>query len=416
MWLLLPSALSRSAPEAEASNSACPSSCAHTWWVTSSGTPTPRPCSWRGWATRPWHRLLSGAVTSPTWTPGPLVASTSSAPGSPARPSQAPGDDGAPTTTDGSGRRSPGFFATLAHGSCSSRTCVACWCRAQASLLDSATFSATWPPSGSMRSGAVYERATLAPRTSASGCSSWPTATVIDSEQRGEADGMTGTLVASARLWQTPSVADTTGGHGTRGGSRSGELQLNGQARMWPTPVAYDDNKSPEAHLAMKARMPGGPRSTVTSLNVASKLWPTPTAAEGQRGSDPERERPNGASLNGASLSWPTPRTRDEKGRGYVDSLPTLAQAVSLSELPPQDGRARRRVPPASGRPAPTTPTDGDGSSPPARVLNPRFVEMLMGWPPSWTDCASSVTAASLSRWRSRSTALLAALGCGEDA
>src|SRR5690606_30346223 len=45
----------------------------------------------------------------------------------------------------------------------------------------------------------------------------------------------------------------------------------------WPTPVANDDNKSPEAHLAMKARMGGG-RKAVTSLQVMAKMagWPTP--------------------------------------------------------------------------------------------------------------------------------------------
>ena len=31
-------------------------------WVTSSGTPSPRPSSWRGWRTRPWIRRLSGTT------------------------------------------------------------------------------------------------------------------------------------------------------------------------------------------------------------------------------------------------------------------------------------------------------------------------------------------------------------------
>jgi hypothetical protein len=52
---------------------------------------------------------------------------------------------------------------------------------------------------------------------------------------------------------------------------------------LWPTPVAHDDGKTPEAHLAMKARMKGGPRNTITSLAVMVKAveretWPTPTA------------------------------------------------------------------------------------------------------------------------------------------
>jgi hypothetical protein len=52
-----------------------------------------------------------------------------------------------------------------------------------------------------------------------------------------------------------------------------------------PTVVAHDDHKSPEAHLAMKARMKGGPRKTITSVQVAIKaLLPTPTASDGERG------------------------------------------------------------------------------------------------------------------------------------
>jgi len=40
---------------------------------------------------------------------------------------------------------------------------------------------------------------------------------------------------------------------------------------LLPTPVAHDDGKSPEAHMAMKARMPGGPRHSITSLAVAAQ-------------------------------------------------------------------------------------------------------------------------------------------------
>lgn len=43
------------------------------------------------------------------------------------------------------------------------------------------------------------------------------------------------------------------------------------ERRMWPTPTANDDNKSPTAHMAMKARMKGGARHTITSLQVMVK-------------------------------------------------------------------------------------------------------------------------------------------------
>jgi len=117
------------------------------------------------------------------------------------------------------------------------------------------------------------------------------------------------------------------------------------ESSLWPTPVANDDNKSPEAHMAMKARMVGGPRNTISSLNVMVKaiqqgkyphLWPTPTVPNGGRS-------PKG----GMSLTGMTP---DGKKR-QID----LAHFVRQS-----DG--------ISGQ------------------LNPQWVEWLMGFPLGWTD------------------------------
>jgi hypothetical protein len=108
--------------------------------------------------------------------------------------------------------------------------------------------------------------------------------------------------------------------------------------RMWGTPVARDDPKSPEAHLAMKDRMGGG-RTEPTSLTVQVKMWPTPRASEMHRGSDPDRG-PGGGS-----------KGLKHHAEGF--------------------------------RPVPTTPLDGDDGSPKAD-LNPRFVAALMGVPWDW--------------------------------
>lgn len=43
-----------------------------------------------------------------------------------------------------------------------------------------------------------------------------------------------------------------------------------------PTATAHDDSKSPEAHPAVKKRMPGGEGKTITSLNGPAQMWPTP--------------------------------------------------------------------------------------------------------------------------------------------
>lgn len=59
-------------------------------------------------------------------------------------------------------------------------------------------------------------------------------------------------------------------------------LGVTVRSKLLPTPTAKEDNKSPEAHLAMKERMGSG-RKTITSLRVWSKQLPTPTANDGRK-------------------------------------------------------------------------------------------------------------------------------------
>jgi hypothetical protein len=136
----------------------------------------------------------------------------------------------------------------------------------------------------------------------------------LQSGKKSHAGKMSGITGGSSNLrdwahvdWQTPN--SMLGGNKSRGGDRKGELLLAGQVKAepcwpspvagdgrdkgmtvgnrrspnlcvlaheglldnWPTPVANDDNKTPEAHMAMKHRMKGGPRNTITSLNVMVK-------------------------------------------------------------------------------------------------------------------------------------------------
>lgn len=112
---------------------------------------------------------------------------------------------------------------------------------------------------------------------------------------------------------------------------------------MWGTPVARDDGKSPEAHMAMKHAMG---RNTATSLTVQEKMWPTPAA-------------------------------RDTKGEGFDNT--NLPNAVSRHHQ--------------------TTPTDGATGSPKAD-LNPRFVAALMGVPWDWLTPCTSVGTDSYQEWQ----------------
>jgi hypothetical protein len=81
-------------------------------------------------------------------------------------------------------------------------------------------------------------------------------------------------VAADAAMWPTPK-ASVTGG--TEPADRRGK-SLHTMA-MWPTPTAQDDQKSPEAHMAMKARMEGGTRKAITSLTVMANRVARPREA-----------------------------------------------------------------------------------------------------------------------------------------
>lgn len=90
------------------------------------------------------------------------------------------------------------------------------------------------------------------------------------------------------------------------------------QAAMRPTPVANDDNKSLEAHLAMKKRIGErdgtlSNRTAVTSLNVLATNWPTPSATD-HKGGQPGQRR--GQLSEAAEHKWPTPQATDWVGAG----------------------------------------------------------------------------------------------------
>lgn len=144
-------------------------------------------------------------------------------------------------------------------------------------------------------------RQKLARRIGESGylSSAWPTAGANDhkgaarpGQRRGQLDE------AAEQLWSSPKASDSDhGGPNMRNGSTvplpsqvtrlhqqvaTGETSssdFQSSPRLWQTPVANDDNKTPEAHLAMKSRMPGGARKTITSLQVLTKQWASPNVA-----------------------------------------------------------------------------------------------------------------------------------------
>lgn len=187
---------------------------------------------------------------------------------------------------------------------------------------------------------------------------------------------------------------------------------------LLPTPVANDDNKSPEAHLAMKQRMKGGPRYQITSLQLAAKagLLPTPRAedseqAGGHRGTPDSltsaaRLLPTPAVSNpgqgdpkdpkrGKKLEWaarqllPSPNASDAMGgrtskgskrpnEGGLRSalLPTPKNSDHRIGMAERYGTGQRR---SNLNDATTAAQDK-----PTGALNPDFVTWMMGWPIRW--------------------------------
>ena len=226
------------------------------------------------------------------------------------------------------------------------------WKTSQQSLLpDSAQSLETWPRAGMTVDGRAYQHRQPVPRTTVIGggaLQSVPTPTVNGNYNRKGASKTSGDGLATwAKMWQTPVADDPCNRKEGKWNSR-GEPKLSAQVKMWPTPVAHDDGKTPEAHMAMKARMKGGPRHTCTSLTVMVKgiearMWPTPTAAASKG-------------------SCPKALTR-ANGRSRVNDR--IDYAIMAS----------------------------DGG-----LLNPTWVEWLMGWPLGHTASAHWATAKSRSK------------------
>lgn len=224
------------------------------------------------------------------------------------------------------------------------------------------------------------QRAAPEPATYASGCSSWPTATANmvtgagsagrdggDNLQTavstwptpkvasgaycysgGDHDKPVLNLEGAAKQWETPSVAVTAGTRLSRGGDRSSEPLLTGQAievSRWPTPAARDHKGSGQAIT----RSDGKSRMDMLDWKAERgfSLPPVPTTPHGSRSSDPRR----GLLRLYLTLKY---------------SRPSSFRAM----------RKLRRKVASTFRPK----------------LNPSFVDWMHGWPSEWTDCEQAVT------------------------
>lgn len=168
----------------------------------------------------------------------------------------------------------------------------------------------------------------------------WPTATSTDAKSSARhgymIEGNAGTtLLDAARGW-TPDSAH------------------------WPTPDASvaNDGEGVETFLVRKAHHAAKENPTRAGIPLSIAVqWATPRATEGEKGGPNGRDGSGSAHLASQAATWPTPVANDGKG----------AQPV---ERPEGDDSLSTRV----------------ARSARGLVLNPVFVEALMGWPLGWTD------------------------------
>jgi hypothetical protein len=143
----------------------------------------------------------------------------------------------------------------------------------------------------------------------------------------------------------------------------------------WPTPVAKDDGKTPEAHLAMKERM-GGNRTAITSLQVMAQLsgWPTPMAGTPAQNGYNEAGNTDSGRKTVALAGWNTPRATGGSNGGPNQTGGALPADAALA------GPARLT---ASGELLTGSAARMEGGG----QLHPAHSLWLQGYPDAWLSC-----------------------------
>ena len=123
-------------------------------------------------------------------------------------------------------------------------------------------------------------------------------------------------------------------------------------------------------------------RCAMERLENQVKYWLTPMA-KGFGGNDttPLRKMQN----------WPTPAARDWKGGSGPDHLTNGTGRKHMDQLPNYVTYCLH--------PDLASLIHGDDCLPKTIRLNPRFVEMLMGWPLGWTEIDCALPAMEFRRW-----------------
>ena len=354
------------------------------WSLSARSKPMPPPALWKKWKRArkgdpscAWSLLLAGRIAAPSPANSSAIASHFSLLHILARESPTPASGSGTATRAGCGRRCGAGSKPCANCGASSRTSKA--------ILPKgcARSAASWRRYVTGLRAEYSARRKSALRTGASACSSWPTMSLADSHghQYTRDRGMKGAErpagAGKAQMWTTPQAHDVTmRGSGQQPCAKAGNACLARDAAQWPTPRNNTGPSRDPRHKTICAMAQAWPTpQTLDSLNARA-----PRLKLDREGRDPSTPGSYRGDLKDIAATWPTPNASPERG--------TTKRYTEGDCRTGRDLKTEARL----FHPAPETSTAGGKSSRTRRVLNPRFVEWLMGWPIGWTDCGSAAT------------------------
>ncbi len=319
--------------------------CAQSLFVRSKPSPSQ---TWSAkWKRDSWTRHLSGRILEPSLGQRFTEKWTSLLEATHASPSAAQESGPAKKIRGTCGRGSQMEFDFSGHDAASLKTSK------DISRWGCPTSSKTWQEWVTERRGEYSARLKSAHRTSASGCSSWPTSSARDWKgcyttlQRKDGK-MRGDLLPDAVNIEEMHGPPVPASSSTDGSRR--ELSVATRDGNWTTPAATDTGRTTQYQQGGKA----------LSMQAAAVQWATPRT---EHDSGMHRGQPD--TLHSQIKSWATARAGMARGNKFTYD------------------RGKGNIEEQAG-----ASVMGGGK------LNPRWVETLMGLPVGWTmpSCASPVT------------------------